>query len=297
MDVDKPPSPNPRVPSGAHGTHTAPGAQRLRLALQARIARLYATTDDTLQVGPLTIPFTRITDPNIILNQAADAEGRRDRATGTSHAGDELHLPYWAQLWESSLGMGVFLVHHWAQMYAPDYPSAVSRLAKSLMSQSRRARVLDLGCGMGLTGAVAARLGGEVTFADLEPAALLFARLNSLPHRDRCHYRQLNWRTGTLADRFDLIVGADVLYERRQWEPLDQFFRHHLAPGGAVMLGEPGRVTGDDYPAWITPRGWTLERFAQPRPDGKPIRVFQLTLPDKPGEYPRPNTRGIAQVF
>lgn len=251
--------------------------RRLRLALRDRISRLYATTDDVVHVGPLAIPFTRIADPNIVLNEAAEAEGRRDREAGAGHVGDELHLPYWAQLWESSLGMGVFLVHHWAQMYPTDHPSAVARLAKNLMSESRRARVLDLGCGMGLTGAVAARLGAEVTFADLEPVALLFARLNSFADRGRCHYRRLNWRTDTLKDRFDLILGADVLYERQQWEPLDKFFRQHLAPGGAVVLGEPGRVTGDDYPAWIIPRGWKLECFTQTPAGGKPIRVFQLT--------------------
>lgn len=265
MDVDAPPSPTVHDP------------RRLRLALRARIDRLHATTDDLVQVGPLSIPFTRVADPNIVLDQAAEAEGRRDRDTGTSHVGDELHLPYWAQLWESSLGMGAFLVHHWAQMNPPDHPSAVARLAKRLMSQRGRARVLDLGCGMGLTGAVAARLGAEVTFADLEPAALLFARLNSLRDSAHCHYRRLNWRTDTLDRHFDLILGADVLYERRQWEPLDRFFRQHLAPGGAVLLGEPGRVTGDDYPAWITQRGWQLDHFTQVRPDGKVIRVFQLT--------------------
>ena len=265
MDVDAPPSPDPNDP------------RRPRLALRARIGRMYATTDDMVQVGPLSIPFTRVADPNIVLDQAAEAEGRRDRDTGTSHVGDELHLPYWAQLWESALGMGAFLVHHWAQMYPTDHPSEVARLAKRLMSRPGQARVLDLGCGMGLTGAVAARLGAEVTFADLEPAALLFARLNSLRDGAHCHYRRLNWRTDTLGRRFDLILGADVLYERRQWEPLDRFFRQHLAPGGAVLLGEPGRVTGDDYPAWITPRGWQLEQFNQVRPDGKTIRVFQLT--------------------
>ena len=34
---------------------------------------------------------------------------------------------------------------------------------------------------MGLTGTVAAAMGADVTFADLEAPALLFARMNSLP--------------------------------------------------------------------------------------------------------------------
>ena len=52
---------------------------------------------------------------------------------------------------------------------------------------------------------------------------------------------------------------------------------HIAIHSGAVLLGEPGRITGDEYPPWIMARHWQFERFAQPRPDGKPIRVYQLT--------------------
>lgn len=276
---------------------------RLRLRLLTRIHRSYQTIEQTLQVGPLAIAFTRPADPNVALNNAVAAEAQRDRQTGRSHSGDEIHLPYWAQLWDSSLGMGVFMVRQWAQMHAPDQDSAVAKLARNLMRQGQawrpptvrppqtprfptggaaRARVLDLGCGMGLTGAVAARLGAAVTFADLEPWALIFSRLNSLSDRAHCHYRRLNWRTDRLTQRFDLILGADVLYERQQWEPLDAFFQHHLADGGAVLLGEPGRVTGDDYPAWIAQRPWGFDRFDQSLPGGRPIRIFQLTRKSRP---------------
>ena len=64
--------------------------------------------------------------------------------------------------------------------------------------------------------------------------------------------------------------------DRRQWESQERFFRQHLAAQGTVVLGEPGRVTGDDYPAWITQRGWTLGELVEPRPDGKRIRIFEL---------------------
>jgi predicted nicotinamide N-methyase len=137
---------------------------------------------------------------------------------------------------------------------------------------------------MGLSGTVAAALGARVLFADLEPPALMFARLNSLPY-DRptgagpvIRTRRLNWQKDRLGERFDLIVGADILYERGQWEYLEPFWRAHLAPGGTVLLGEPGRPTGDVFGDWIGARGWAVEQFEEPvvtRP--KPIRLFRLT--------------------
>ena len=132
---------------------------------------------------------------------------------------------------------------------------------------------------MGLAGTVAAALGARVVFADLEPPALLFARLNSMPWRERVRTRQLNWQTDRLDERFDLILGADILYERKQWDYLEPFWRAHVAPSGAVLLGEPGRQTGDLFVDWIAARGWQLTRHAEKvatRP--QPIRLFELRL-------------------
>ena len=138
--------------------------------------------------------------------------------------------------------------------------------------------VLDLGCGMGLAGTVAAALGAKVLFADLEQPALLFAALNSLPWRRRVRTRRLNWRSDRLGEQFDLIIGADILYERPQWESLEPFWRAHLAPGGTVLLGVPGRQTGDLFIDWIAARGWLMRHSEQPVPTReRPIRIFQLT--------------------
>ena len=116
-----------------------------------------------------------------------------------------------------------------------------------------------------------------MTLADLEAPALLLARLNTLPYRDRVLVRQLDWRRDKLNDRFHMILGADVLYERAQWDFLEPFWRAHVAPGGSVLLGEPGRQTGDMFPDWITAHGWSLRRFEQPVPTReKPVTVFEL---------------------
>jgi 2-polyprenyl-3-methyl-5-hydroxy-6-metoxy-1,4-benzoquinol methylase len=139
--------------------------------------------------------------------------------------------------------------------------------------------VLDLGCGMGLTGTVCAALGANVLFADLETSPLLFARLNSLPWAARVRARRLNWQTDRLGERFDLIVGADILYERNQWEFLDAFWRLHLAPGGELVLGEPGRQSGDTFLEWAPARGWALDRVDRKVPTREtPVRVLRLAL-------------------
>ena len=222
-----------------------------------RIARRYETVTRPLRIGHLELTFTRIKEPDRVLDQIVEEEDRRERLTGERKNGEELHLPYWAELWDSSFGLGMHLVQR-----ANDRPTG---------------NVLDLGCGMGLSGLVAAALGARVTLGDLEAPALLFARLNTLPFCHRARVRLLDWRRDRLEERFDLILGADVLYERAQWDYLEPFWRAHLAPNGAVLLGEPGRQTGELFPKWIAARGWSLTRFDQPvstRPN--PVRVFEL---------------------
>jgi predicted nicotinamide N-methyase len=131
---------------------------------------------------------------------------------------------------------------------------------------------------MGLAGTVAALLGAEVTFADLERDCLLFSSLNGRRYSDRVRARRVNWQADDLAERFDLIIGSDVLYDKTQWPFLDAFFQRHLAEGGTVLLGEPGRISGDLFLPWIEHRGWTLRRFEQPVPTRTvPIRLFELS--------------------
>ena len=228
----------------------------VRRRLLHRIRRRYAVLTETVRVGPLSLDFTRIEDPNRVLDEVAAEEDRLEKVRGQRVTEDQLHLPYWAELWDSALGIGQFL----------------TRL------QSKSLSVLDLGCGMGLAGTVAAAVGHDVLFADLEPPALLFARLNTVCWRDRVRARRVDWRKDRLAERFDLILGADILYERKQWDHLEPFWREHLGDGGSILLGEPGRKTGEMFIEWVRERGWRLEEFVEPvETRTRPIRLLRLT--------------------
>lgn len=295
--------------SGRAPTLAAPTRRRLqpgrsataaRQQLLRRIGARFDVVTETLRVGPLALPFTRIVDPDRVLDDVAAEEDRLEKVSGRRTAGEYLRLPYWAEMWDSAMGVAQLLVspknEDGGRRIEDGEDAAITTSSSILHSRSpfssarstildapsslASSNVLDLGCGMGLTGTVAAALGARVLFADLETPPLLFAQLNSLPWADRVRTRQLDWRTDRLGERFDLIIGSDVLYERKQWEHLEPFWRAHLAPGGSVLLGEPGRPTGKAFPEWITSRGWRLRHQTQSvatQPD--PIQIFLLLRP------------------
>ena len=232
-------------------------ANRSRLIAEAhaRVARRFAVVTEPIAVGPLRVQFTRVADPEAVLDAVCDRIDRHERATGRRVQGDGLGLPYWAELWDSAVGVGAWLVEH-----------------DRIEDQS----VLDLGCGMGLAGTVAAMLRASVVLADMETECLPFARLNAMRYGDRVVARKTNWQTDDLGQRFDRVLGSDVLYDRGQWPFLDAFFKRHLAPGGRVILGEPGRQSGDDFLDWVEGRGWELTRREQRVPT-RTIRLFELS--------------------
>jgi predicted nicotinamide N-methyase len=303
---------------------TSPQLHRRRQRLLGRIHRNYVTSTKGVRVGEFAFSFTRIADPDRVLDQVAAQADLRERLAGSRQPDEHLHLPYWAELWDSAMGIGQFLVRSWGEGEDGETPghgegetrgrgdagtrgwrggekkmltggtkdrradrlgfSARVPASRRLRVPASRLSVLDLGCGLGLSGTVATALGARVLFADLEPPALLFAQLNSLPWSSRVRTRKLNWQTDRLGEQFDLIIGADILYERAQWDYQEPFLRHHLARGGSVLLGEPGRQTGDSFIEWIGQREWRLQVFSEVLSTReKPVRILHLVPADRAG--------------
>jgi predicted nicotinamide N-methyase len=210
-----------------------------------QIREKYDVISDTIRLGDLTLKFWRVADPETVLDE---------ETLQLSHA--ELPWqPYWAETWDTAYGVATELV---------------SRSLQGL-------RVLDLGCGLGLTGTVAAARGASVVMADYAPPALLFAQLNSWPWRERVQVLRLNWRTDDLGQKFDLIVGSDILYDREDLPYLDAFWRGHLEPSGSILLGDPTRLLTREFIQWIRHRGWQLQESCRHVPQSDhPIRLIEL---------------------
>ncbi|MFI8719008.1 class I SAM-dependent methyltransferase [Stenotrophomonas sp. NPDC077464] len=104
-------------------------------------------------------------------------------------------------------------------------------------------RILELGCGLGLSSLVLAHRGANVVASDHHPLAESFlaynAGLNDLPS---VHYRDLPWEMpDTTLGRFDLIIGSDVLYERGHGVQIAAMMERHANPSAELLLTDPGR--------------------------------------------------------
>jgi predicted nicotinamide N-methyase len=178
--------------------------------------------------------------------------------------GAETRIPYWAELWPSSLALASWLLAG----RAPRRPGPS----------------LELGCGLGLVGLVALRLGWDLELADRDPAACALARLNLA--RNGCDPRrvhQLDWNEAP-PRRYATLLAADILYERAFAEPLARFLVAALAPAGCAFSAEPGRAVAapclDRLAADFTLRSAPLRAPHGAR--GQALRLLTLT-PRAPG--------------
>lgn len=193
----------------------------------------YDTKDVTLAIQQRSVHLTKIADLDVLLEEI-------DTVT---FAEDE-RLPYWAELWPSSV--------------------ALARYTAQCLDVHGR-QVLELGCGLGLVGVVAALQGARVLCTDYEPDALAFARHNARCNASRgIRFRLVDWRRPALRRRYDYILASDVIYEARNFGPLVALLQRFLARGGAAVFAEPGRPHAVPFFALLRQRGFTYEKRLYP---------------------------------
>lgn len=165
------------------------------------------------------------------------------------------------------------------------WPAAVA-LAHEVASRAdalRGARVLELGAGTGLPGIVAASFGARVVQTDRQEMAMFVCRRNGERNGvGRIEHRLADWTAWADADRYDLILGADILYADTLHPYLRPIFEGNLAVGGKVLLSDPFRaeslklLEAMEAEGWkITLTKWNVGETAAARPVG----VFELTPP------------------
>jgi predicted nicotinamide N-methyase len=145
--------------------------------------------------------------------------------------------PYWEVLWRSGVA-----------------------LARELEDEPLRGlRVVELGCGLGAPSVLAARAGAKVLATDVAPEALELVRRSAEAIGIEVETAVADWAApDELVGRgpFDLVLAADVLYERAAVAQLLPLLPR-LAP--VAWLADPGRPAAEAFTEQARRRGWLVE--------------------------------------
>ena len=146
----------------------------------------------------------------------------------------EEFLPYWAELWPSSLA-----------------------LARTIGGRALRgARTLELGCGLGLPSIAAALTAVNAERNDADLATLVCSWTEPAPLLERAPW--------------DLVLASDVLYEARNGEALLPLLPRL---GARVWLADPGRKPAAPFLDALR-RDWEIESSPSPHlPNGAVHRL------------------------
>lgn len=212
--------------------------------------RDYPLTSTIIKLKTGRVQLTILKEPDWFLEQLSreDSEGK-------------LYLPYWTYLWESSIGL--------------------ARHVDTIRTSLKDKRVLEIGCGFGLTGIVAGQMGARVIFTDVENDALRFAHHNAEQNdvAEISDFVQMDWNTPCFNCKFRYILAADVIYEEHHWEPIVRLLQDYLAPDGIALFSEPNRNNAIGFFKLLSDKGFSYQKSICPVTlDGRTNRVSIYTV-------------------
>ncbi len=216
----------------------APLADLHGAELDAALARRFVLVEQALPLGDVTVTIRKPQDADALISEA-------------DYVMDE-RLPYWADLW----------------------PSARVLADRLLREPGAGRTLLELGCGLGLATIAAMRAGFAVTATDYYDDALHMTRANATAATGRePAVRMVNWRAwpddlGT----FDVVVAADVLYEKEYATLVPACLARALAPGGEAIVADPGRLALPAFLDALAPHGLALRARERVPFEERPVK-------------------------
>lgn len=187
------------------------------------------------RLGPVREEKVIVQDRTYAIKRPVEADKLLDLPAVHAAFDRDEYMPYWADLWP-----------------------AARMLAKHLVQQSWPTGIetIEIGCGLGLAGIVALSLGMRVTFADYDPCALKFAADNARLNGYR-EFRtlEIDWRRPLENLRFPLVIGSDLIYEKRLVDPLVAFLKSAIAPDGSALIVDQDRIPAAQFRSALDAQG------------------------------------------
>jgi predicted nicotinamide N-methyase len=163
-------------------------------------------------------------------------------------AADQAYPPYWAELWPSGI-----------------------ELARAVSGADwAGARVLELGCGLGLPAVAAALRGAHVLATDRSPDALSFTAVNAERNGVAVDTAVCSWGEPAVllaGAPWRLVLAADVLYGQRNVDEMLALLPRLVDDGGEVWVADPRRPLTGEFLAAARARWRRVETTATADPD------------------------------
>jgi predicted nicotinamide N-methyase len=194
--------------------------------LRAELASEYDLHEVAYRFGDSDFSFLSVKDSYALLDRISPEEFLKDE-----------QMPYWAEIW----------------------PAAVT-LSHVLMERMDLAgkSVIELGAGVGMASVAAARKGARVLATDYSTEALKFAIYNALRNGVQLDTGRLDWRMVMTDEKFDIVIAADVLYERINLLPIVTAIDALLAKGGAAYIADPRRRLAEQFLELVGENGFKV---------------------------------------
>ncbi len=192
-------------------------------------------------------------------------------------------MPYWGEIWTSAYLLALVF--------------ALGRIP--LRGDEK---VVEIGAGTGLPGVVLAKLGCSVTLTDVAEDALrilqIHCRENGLDATERCTVRELDifhpHETRDIARSYDLLIGADVLFEKRMGAAVSRTLEHLLSAEGEAIIADPCRETASSFFEVLERDGW---RYTEVRYPCEDLEALGISDPKAPCRLIRVRRRWAETAF
>lgn len=177
---------------------------------------MYKTRIETINIGKWQVKLNRVTNIDELydnlIKQDAESEDVIDE-----------RIPYWAELWASAIAISEYIAEN------------------GMVNE--QTFVHEIGCGLALPAIVSGIMGGKVLVSDYMQQSLKVAEENwKLNCKETLQSRRIDWRVlDNDIPKCDLLIAADVAYEKRMFVPLLDVFNKLVKPEGTILFSEPKR--------------------------------------------------------
>ncbi len=189
----------------------------------------YTNKEIEIRFSNTKFNFIAPADPDEVLNSVSQDEFDKDE-----------QLPYWADIWPSSEAIFEYCTKH---------------------PIKKGSKICEIGAGLGIISAAISASAKEsfLVSTDISKDSVFYIQENLKKNKLKGESACCDWRYSPFKEKFDIIIGADILYEERWAKPVITFIKENLKPDGYALISDPNRKHWQNFKTTAQNEGFNLD--------------------------------------